>query len=52
MRVDGRSLVLSPVHAPRRGWDEAFAAMAERGDDAPLLPDELQPSFDRDKWTW
>ncbi len=48
LRVEGRSLVLSPARAPRQGWDEVFAAMAERGDDAPLLPDDLEHGFDRD----
>jgi hypothetical protein len=35
----------------RLGWDEAFRQMAERGDDAPLLPGELGDSFDAE-WDW
>ena len=34
-------LVIRPDRSPRQGWEEAFAAMAERGDDG-----------DRDEWTW
>ena len=52
MRVEGRSLILSPARPPRHGWDEAFAAMAGRGDDAPLMPDDLEHGFDRDEWAW
>ncbi|HMQ77089.1 MAG: AbrB/MazE/SpoVT family DNA-binding domain-containing protein [Flavobacteriales bacterium] len=32
-------IVLKPTKGPRHGWDRAFKRMAERGDDAPLLPD-------------
>lgn len=44
-------LVIQPDRAPRQGWAEAFAAMAERGDDR-LLLGEITNSFDRDEWTW
>ena len=42
-------IVLKPVHSPRKGWDEAFAQMAERGEDAPLIPDVLTDE-DFEKW--
>jgi antitoxin MazE len=44
-------LVIQPDHAPRQGWEQAFAAMAERGDGPGLLR-EITNSFDRDEWTW
>lgn len=37
---------------PRAGWDEAFRKMAERGDDALLIPDDLEHSFDEEEWEW
>jgi antitoxin MazE len=33
-------IIIRPVSYPRQGWDEAFRAMAERGDDR-LLDDDL-----------
>ena len=52
MRVEGASLIISPVEGARGGWDEAFKAMAERGDDAALLPESLEHSFDEAEWEW
>ena len=45
MRVEAGSLIISPVKAARSGWDEAFRTMAERGDDAALLPYGLEHSI-------
>ncbi len=35
-------IVLKPIQAPRQGWDEAFAQMANEGDDALRLPDVFE----------
>lgn len=32
-------IILKPVKSLRAGWDKAFQRMAERGDDALLMPD-------------
>jgi hypothetical protein len=38
---------------PRQGWDEAFKAMADQGDEALLDEGELQPSlWDETEWEW
>ena len=52
MRVEGGSLVITPGRAARSGWDEAFKAMAERGDDAPLVSEHLAQRFDNTEWEW
>ena len=44
-------LVIRPSRLPRQGWEEAFRAMAERGDDGVLLG-RIANAFDRDEWTW
>ena len=44
-------VVLKHRTHPRAGWAEAFAAMAERGDDAPLLPDQ-PTAWDEEQWSW
>lgn len=32
-------IILKPVRGPRHGWDQAFKRMADRGDDALMIPD-------------
>jgi antitoxin MazE len=46
-------IIIRPATYPRQGWDEAFRAMAERGDDQ-LLDDDLigQTRWDREEWEW
>ena len=49
--VEKGRLVIRPDRSPRQGWEEAFAAMAERGDDG-VLPGRIANAFDRDEWKW
>jgi antitoxin MazE len=46
-------IIIRPVTYPRQGWDEAFQAMAKRGDDQ-LLDDDLTAStkWDQEGWEW
>ena len=44
-------LVIRPGRSPRQGWEDAFRAMAKRGDDGVLLG-KIANAFDRDEWTW
>ena len=32
-------IILKPKSNPRKGWEDAFKKMHERGDDKPLMPD-------------
>lgn len=52
MQVEGDRLIISPVRRVRVGWDTAFAVMAEAGDDAALLPDDLERDADQTEWEW
>ena len=52
MRVSEGAVVLTPVRAAREGWDADFARMAAAGDDAPLMPDDLQHDWDEEEWEW
>lgn len=45
-------VVLAPVGKLRQGWDEAFAKMADAGDDAPLVPEPLRHDWDDREWQW
>jgi hypothetical protein len=37
------------MHSPREGWEEAFRAMAERGDDR-LIDESPSTVFDDTEW--
>jgi antitoxin MazE len=51
--VSDNSIVISPVHAPREGWSQAFRAMAEYGDDSLVDGDQLDASgWDENEWQW
>ncbi len=53
LRVEDHSLVISPVRQVREGWDRAFAAMAERGDDRLLDADApALTTWDETEWEW
>jgi antitoxin MazE len=52
LRVQDGTLVIAPVDQPRRGWDEAFAAMALAGDDGLLDAAVTTTDFDEESWEW
>jgi len=51
MDVRDGEIVIRPAHRPRHGWDEAFATMAEQGDDR-LLVAESTSEWDVQEWEW
>jgi antitoxin MazE len=53
LEVEGNALVIRPVHAPRRGWSEAFSGMARHGDDKIIDEDIVSAAeWDRSEWRW
>lgn len=52
MTVRDRTIVIAPARRLREGWEAAFKAMAAAGDDAPMLPDNLDTERDRAEWMW
>ncbi len=51
LRVEAGTIVIDAAPKPRQGWDEAFAAMAERGDDW-LLDPPAPTAWDGSEWEW
>lgn len=53
LKVEDGRIVIHAVGTARRGWAEAFRAMAERGDDT-LLDGEAASgsSWDEQEWEW
>ncbi len=53
LEVEGDRLVIRPVSEPRKGWDRAFAQMAENRDDVLLDHDtDTTTEWDRTEWRW
>ncbi len=52
LQVEGDRLIVMPARVAREGWDVAFETMAEQEDDALLLPQDLEHSFDEEEWKW
>ena len=52
MTVHDRTLLIRAPRKPRTGWKEAFAKMAQRGDDKLLDPQPLPTQWDDEDWQW
>jgi antitoxin MazE len=53
MEVRGNAIIIKTASRPRKGWEEKFKAMAERGDDRLLDVEQMgQTSFDEEEWLW
>jgi antitoxin MazE len=52
IRVEDNVLVVATARAVREGWDEAFEAMAGRGDDALIDRERAAGDWDETDWRW
>ena len=53
LEVEKNQIIIRPVTYPREGWDNAFKAMAEKGDDKLMIGDEnISHSWDDEEWQW
>ena len=52
LEIEEGKIIIHAVEAPRRAWDEAFAAMVAQGDDALLDPDMIASEWDETAWQW
>lgn len=53
LEVHENRVVIRPAREPRSGWEKAFAAMAEHGDDKLLDADtDLATEWDMTEWRW
>lgn len=53
LAVEHGVLVVRPIAAPRAGWEDAFMAMAQAGDDALLDADaRAGTDWDQSGWEW
>lgn len=53
IEVEGNTLIIRRLHAPRANWSQAFADMAKNKDDTLLDPDARSATeWDRGEWRW
>ncbi|MEB3312208.1 MAG: AbrB/MazE/SpoVT family DNA-binding domain-containing protein [Snowella sp.] len=51
IEVNGDRLILRNASQVREGWEQAFAEMANAGDDI-LLDENLSTNWEQDEWQW
>ena len=53
IEVEGNTLIIRRLHAPRANWSQAFADMAKNKDDTLLDADaQSATQWDRGEWRW
>ena len=53
LEVEKDQIIIRPISNPRTGWDNAFKAMTEKGDDTLIDGDEnISHSWDEEEWQW
>jgi antitoxin MazE len=52
IEVEKNQIVVRPVNNIRAGWDAAFKAMGEDGDDELIINDNILHSWDEQEWQW
>ncbi len=51
LEVQNDKIIIHALRDVRKGWNQAFAAMAKEGDDA-LLDDVVENDWDAQEWAW
>ncbi len=51
IRVEGESIIISPIRSARSGWADVFKKMHENNDDA-LIDKNIRSSWDDQEWEW
>ena len=53
LEAEDNRIIIRSTKQPRQDWEQAFRAMAERGDDSLLDNNWLtQTRWDEDEWQW
>ena len=52
LEVENNRVIIRSARRTRSGWDEAFAEMAARGDDALLDARTPRTAWDEREWRW
>lgn len=52
IEVEKNQIIIRPAQNVREGWDAAFKAMDEKGDDEPLNYEGILNVGDEEDWQW
>jgi len=52
IEVEKNQIIIRPIQNVREGWDAAFKIMGEKGDDVPILDENISHSWDEEEWQW
>ena len=53
LEVEKTQIIIRPISSPRTGWENAFRAMAQNGDDLLIDGNEnISHSWDEEEWQW
>lgn len=52
MEVDDGQIIIRAVDKLREGWEEAFEAMASKGDDMLVDDESVSGEWDSKEWEW
>ena len=52
IEVGKNQIIIRPVKNVREGWDAAFKNMGQKGDDEPIIDDNISHSWDEEEWQW
>ena len=53
LEVEKNQIIIRPISNPRTDWDNAFKAMADKGDDALINGKTgISHSWDEEEWQW
>ena len=52
IEVEKNQIIIRPVKNIREGWDAAFKIMGEKGDDEPIIQEDISHAWDEEEWEW
>ena len=52
IEVEKNKIIIRPVKNVREGWGVAFKIMGEKGDDKPIIEENISHSWDEEEWQW
>jgi len=52
IEVEKNQIIIRPIKNVREGWEAAFKEMGEKGDDEPIIDENISHSWDEEEWQW
>ena len=51
-RLKKNQIIIRSAKNVREGWNAAFKAIGEKGDDEPIIDDGMSNVWDEEEWQW